>query len=247
MKRVPRRLRRLYRRFAASTRGVAAIEFAMILPVLATLFLASFDGGRAIAIYMKVRAATYSLGAIANQYETIASSDMTTIIQVTSAVLAPYSTTPATFTVSQIAITAANTASVAWSYTQGGTALSSGSSVTLPSNLSTCGSYPCYLLYSQVSYTYTPVFGLFSTAAINLSDSLYTTPRSSACVVYTPVTGTSCTVASSGSGSGSGSSGSGSSGSGSSGSGSSGSGSSGSGSGSSGGNQYCIFGFCFSF
>jgi len=35
---------RLYRRFAASTRGVAAIEFDMILTILATLFLASFDG-----------------------------------------------------------------------------------------------------------------------------------------------------------------------------------------------------------
>ena len=76
--RAPVRLQRLYRRFAASTRGVAAIEFAMILPVLATLFLASFDGGRALAVYMKVRAATYSLDAITNQYQTIASADMTT-------------------------------------------------------------------------------------------------------------------------------------------------------------------------
>jgi Flp pilus assembly protein TadG len=192
MMRAPLRLRRLHRRFAASTRGVAAIEFAMILPVLATLFLASFDGGRAIAIYMKVRAATYALGAITNQYQTIAASDMTSIIQVTSAVLAPYSTTPAGFTVSQIKIAKANKATVAWSYTQGGTAMKSGASVTLPANLGTCGTYPCYLIYDQVSYAYTPVFGLFTTAAINLSDSLYVTPRSSACVVYTPLTGTAC-------------------------------------------------------
>ena len=185
-------LRRLYRSFAASTRGVAAIEFAMIAPVLATIFLATFDGGRAIAIYMKVRAATYSLAAITNQYQTIASTDMTNIVQVTSAVLAPYSTTPATFTVSQIAVKAANKASVAWSYTQGGSALTKGATVTLPTNLATCGSYPCYLIYSQVGYAYTPIFGLFTTAAIHLSDNLYVTPRSSLCVVYTPQTGTAC-------------------------------------------------------
>jgi Flp pilus assembly protein TadG len=185
-------LRRLHHRFAASTRGVAAIEFAMIAPVLATIFLATFDGGRAIAIYMKVRAATYSLGAIANQYQTIASTDMTNIIQVTSAVLAPYSTTPASFTVSQIAVTAANKASVAWSYTQGGTALTKGATITVPTNLATCSSYPCYLIYSQVGYSYTPLFGLFTTAAIHLADNLYMTPRSSKCVVYTPQTGTAC-------------------------------------------------------
>ncbi len=62
---------RLYRRFIASTRGVAAIEFAMILPVLLILFLGSFDAGRAIAIYMKVRSASYALAAITNQYTTI--------------------------------------------------------------------------------------------------------------------------------------------------------------------------------
>ena len=58
----------IFRRFVASTRGVAAIEFAIIMPVLLIMLLATFDAGRAIAIYMKVRAATYTLAAITNQY-----------------------------------------------------------------------------------------------------------------------------------------------------------------------------------
>jgi Flp pilus assembly pilin Flp len=65
------RLATIYRRFIASTRGVAAIEFAMIMPVLTVIFLGSYDGGRAIAVYMKVRSATYTLDAITNQYTTI--------------------------------------------------------------------------------------------------------------------------------------------------------------------------------
>ncbi|MGA7788001.1 MAG: TadE/TadG family type IV pilus assembly protein [Xanthobacteraceae bacterium] len=190
--RASNRLRRLYRRFATSTRGVAAIEFAMIVPVLATMFLASFDGGRAIAIYLKVRAATYALDAIANQYKTIAASDMTNIVGATAAVLSPYSSTPAIVTISQIAVNSSTSATVAWSYSPSGTALTQGASVTLPANLSTCGSYPCYLIYGKVNYAYTPLFGYFTTSAINLSDALYTTPRSSACVVYTPITGTAC-------------------------------------------------------
>ena len=199
MKKSPR-LRGLYNRFAASTRGVAAIEFAMILPVLATLFLATFDGGRALAVYMKVRAATYSLDAIANQYKTIASTDMTTIVGATATILAPYSSSPAIVTISQIAVNSASNATVAWSYSLNGTALTPGDTLpfTLPTNLSTCGTYPCYLIYGQVSYAYTPLFGFFTSGSISLSDALYTTPRSSTCIVYTPQTGTACAVASSG-------------------------------------------------
>ena len=149
----------------------------MILPVLATLFLATFDGGRALAVYMKVRAATYSLDAIANQYKTIASTDMTTIVGATSTVLAPYSSSPAIVTISQIAVNSASNATVAWSYSLNGTALTPGNTLpfTLPTNLSTCGTYPCYLIYGQVSYAYTPLFGFFTSGSINLSDALYTT------------------------------------------------------------------------
>ena len=92
-----RRLTRLYRRFIASTRGVVAIEFAAILPVLLLMLLATFDGGNAIAVYMKVRAATYVLASVTNQYSTampIQSSNMTGIMSATTAVLAPYSSTP---------------------------------------------------------------------------------------------------------------------------------------------------------
>jgi len=89
MRRSYAQLRRLYRRFGASTRGIAAVEFAMVLPVLAMLFLAAFDGGRAIAIYLKVRSATYALASITNQYQTISSSEMQTITAATGVIKQP--------------------------------------------------------------------------------------------------------------------------------------------------------------
>ncbi len=185
------RIYRLYRRFAASKRGVAAIEFAMILPVLAVLFLASFDGGRAIAIYMKVRAATYSLAAITNQYETIQLADIQTITGATSVILSPYSSASTVVTISQIAISKKGAATVAWSYSLNGTARTQGSSITLPSGLVVKNSY---LILAEVSYTFTPMFGYFNAGAITFSDNLYATPRSSSCIVYVPEqTATACT------------------------------------------------------
>jgi Flp pilus assembly protein TadG len=190
------RLATIYRRFIASTRGVAAIEFAMIMPVLTVIFLGSYDGGRAIAVYMKVRSATYTLDAITNQYTTIQSSDMKAIVGATSVVLAPYSSTPVVVVISQIEINTGGKATVSWSYALNGTPPAQGSPATIPAGLvassNTCGTYPCYLIFGQVSYTYTPLFGVFGNGGITLADSLYVTPRSSACVFYPPENVTSC-------------------------------------------------------
>jgi len=189
------------RRFADSRRGVAALEFAMIMPVILLLFLGTFDAGNGIAIYAKVRAATYALGAITNQYSDgsataltppISTSTMTTITSATTAILAPYSSSPATVVVSQIKATSATQATVNWSYSPtAGQALTQNHAFTLPTGFvaNSCGtgvssSNPCYLIYAQVSYTFTPTFGAFLTGPISLSDSIYTTPRVSTCVQY---------------------------------------------------------------
>jgi Flp pilus assembly protein TadG len=179
------RLKRICRRFAAATHGIAAIEFAFIMPVLVILFLASIDAGRAIAVYMKVRAATYALNAITNQYTTIQASDMSAILGATSVIMAPYSSSPIIVTISQIAISNSGAATVSWSASLNGTALTRGSPVTgVPSGFATPSTY---IILGQVSYTYTPLFASFIKNAITLSDSLYVTPRSSICVVYTAV------------------------------------------------------------
>jgi Flp pilus assembly protein TadG len=183
------------RRFGASTRGVAAIEFAMIMPVLLILFLGSFDAATGIAVYVKVRAATYSLAAITNQYGTgnsaISTTTMSAITGATSAVLAPYSGTPTVVVISQIKATSSTKATVSWSYSPTtGSALTQGATFTLPTNfaLNSCGgTYPCYMIYAQVSYTYTPAFGAFMTGPVVLSDSLYATPRVSSCVQYNSI------------------------------------------------------------
>ena len=184
------------RRFLASQRGVAAIEFAMIMPVLLILFLSSFDVGNAIIVYLKVRAATYELAAITNQYgmgstAQISISDMTAITGAVSQVMAPFSTTSTIVTISQITATSNTTAIVSWSYSLNGTALTQGATYSgLPANMAknSCtnvsANNPCYFILSSVSYNYTPLFGHYMTGALTLSDTLLVTPRSSQCVQY---------------------------------------------------------------
>jgi len=187
-------LGRHIRRFAVSRRATAAIEFAIIMPVLLILFLGSYDAGNAIAVYAKVRAATYSLAAITNQYgdgtnpnySPISTTTMTAITGAGAAILAPYSSTPITLVISQIKATSSTAQTLSWSYSPTtGAALTA--APTLPSNFASnsCNStYPCYFILASVSYSFTPMFGAFMTGPITLSDSLYTTPRVSKCVQY---------------------------------------------------------------
>jgi Flp pilus assembly protein TadG len=183
------------RRFGTSTRGVAAIEFALIMPVLLIMFLSTFDAANGIAVYMKVRSAAFVLAAITNQYGTsasvnyppIATADMTNITGAASKVLAPYTGTPVVV-VSQIKATSNTAAVVSWSYSLNGTALTPTNPYTsLPTNFAqnSCGSsYPCYAIVATVSYSYTPLFGSFMTGPITLSDTVLATPRVTTCVQY---------------------------------------------------------------
>ena len=185
------------RRFAASTRGIAAVEFALVMPVLLILFLSTFDAANAVAVYMKVRTASYVLAAVTNTYGTgatnqISSTAMPGIAQAAGAVLAPYTGTP-TVVLSQIKATSNTRAIVSWSYALNGTALTQGNTYSsLPTNFAknTCGNiYPCYAIVASVSYTYTPTFGYFLTGPLTFSDSLLATPRISTCIQYNSVPG----------------------------------------------------------
>jgi Flp pilus assembly protein TadG len=186
---------RIARRFAASTRGIAAVEFALVMPVLLVMFLSTFDAANGIAVYMKVRSAAFVLAAITNQYGTsanvnyppIATADMTNITGAASKVLAPYTGTPVVV-ISQIKATSNTAAVVSWSYSLNGTALTQGNPYTsLPANFAqnSCGNtYPCYVIVATVSYTYTPLFGSFMTGPITLSDTVLATPRGTTCIQY---------------------------------------------------------------
>jgi Flp pilus assembly protein TadG len=193
---------RICRRFLRSTRGLAAVEFGMVFPMLLVLLLASIDAGRAVAVYMKVRAATYALDAMANQYTSVQDTDLQGISGAAAAILAPYPSGPSGLRISQVEVTTGGPI-VAWSYGLNMTPYTYQSSnnlvlpgtlasISAPNNACPTSFYTagnvinngCYLLLAQVQYTYTPMFAQFITGPITISDSLYLMPRNSLCVQY---------------------------------------------------------------
>ena len=165
------------RLFARNKRGVSAVEFALLAPVMIGLYLGSVEISDGIGIDRKV---TLTAGAIANltaQVSTISASDMTDIMKAGTAIMQPYSTSPLKITVSCINIDGSKNAKVKWSETSNGTKRSVGSSVTLPAALSVANTQ---LLFSEVKYSYKPIVGYVITGTLALSENMYMSPRISA-------------------------------------------------------------------
>jgi Flp pilus assembly protein TadG len=172
-------LRTSLRDFVRGQSGLAAVEFAAILPFMLTLYLGGVELGTGVAINRKVAITTRSVADLASRYTTIKNADMTTILGATTAVIAPYDATQLAVTVSQVSVDSHGNATYTWSDTQGGTAHAVGSPVTLPGTLATPNT--SYIL-GEVRYSYTPTLGYVMTGTVNLSNQIFMSPRDSASV-----------------------------------------------------------------
>jgi Flp pilus assembly protein TadG len=124
------------------------------------------------------RKVTLTAGALANltsQSQTITVDGMTNILNASAAIIKPYSVGNLAATITCLKIDAEGNAKVKWSATLNGTARTAGASVTLPSAALAVPN--SYLVWSEVSYNYTPVVGYTITGSLSLSDQMFMSPR----------------------------------------------------------------------
>lgn len=166
-------------RFIGECRGISALEFALLLPVMMTLYLGTVEASQGIGTDRKVKLTAHTLADLATQYTNITDADMSNILNAGSAIIAPYAVANLQETVSELSINAQGVATVVWSNTLNGTALTVGSTVTVPASLAVPNTY---LIYAQAQYSYKPTYGYVMTGSITLSDQSFMSPRESASV-----------------------------------------------------------------
>lgn len=171
------RMPQALRRYARDRRGVSAVEFALLAPLMIGLYLGCAEISDGVAADRKVSLSAAALANLASQVTTISTSDMTNILNASSAIITPYAASRLRSTLSCIKIDSTGNATVAWSATLNGTARAAGSAVTIPSALAVPSSQ---LLFSEVSYAYTPTVGYTITGTLTLSDHMYMAPRQTA-------------------------------------------------------------------
>lgn len=161
-------------RFLLNQSGVAALEFALILPLMVLLYLGGFEVSEAFTINRKVTHATSVLGDLIAQSETINDEEMSNILDAVVAVMNPYPTDDLEIVISGIQIDSRGNAEVDWSDARFATAYSEGTSYVLPEGLRQPNTF---LVAAEVRYLYTPLFGHTLTGSFNLHDEFYLRPR----------------------------------------------------------------------
>ena len=169
------------RRFADDRRGIAATEFALLLPMMLVIFVGVTEVGQAISISRKVTITVRTVTDLVTQYSALSSTDMTSLLGAAAQVMAPYPSTNLTVTVSEISTNSSSNATVTWSSSLNGTAYATGTKVTLPSGLTLPN---ISVIWGQVQYAYTPVLGDKIIGTTMLSDQIYMNPRLCTAINY---------------------------------------------------------------
>jgi len=185
--------------------GSSGIEFAVLLPLMLTLYISGYEISQAISVNRKVTLVAHTAADLVAQSSVpVAAADFSGFFILTNAVMTPYSTTPLTVIVSQLYVDANCNATVDWSQATPSTAAySPGTTITATALLNElaqlvggqngqCPSPATYLIWGQASYAYAPALGYTITGTLNLSDQIFLSPRMGSCVVFTGSTDKLC-------------------------------------------------------
>jgi Flp pilus assembly protein TadG len=184
-------------RFGRDASGIAAIEFALIVPLMLVMIFGTIEISSGVAVDRKVSMVAQTMADLASRYTTVSSTDLANFTAIANAMMTPYSSTPLKVTVTEVYIDpSTGVARAQWN--TGYVSRLPGSTVPVPAALITRDSSNKilanqYLIFAEVSYLYTPAVGyVMGKAGVTLSDQTYTRPRQANCVFYSPAT--ACTT-----------------------------------------------------
>jgi Flp pilus assembly protein TadG len=169
-------------RYARDVRAVSAVEFALILPIMITLFLGGTELSQAIAVKRKAVLVNRTIADLVTQDSCINNTEMTSIFSASAAVVEPYNAGKLKIVVSGLTVNASGVAKVAWSDAYQATKRVVDSTVTLPTGLNTAGSW---LVFAETTYEYTPPIGYTIVGMLPLKDNMYLRPRQTASISRT--------------------------------------------------------------
>jgi Flp pilus assembly protein TadG len=202
--RIARKLRSGARAFLADAKGLAAIELALILPIMLMLMSLVVFGGQAYGVQRRVTLAATTVANIFAQANdvntsTITAAELNQILAYPNLILYPYDGSTAAVVVSQLQVmvngdgSATGTVCGSWANANG-KPRATGQQISVDPSISSAFSTPgtnnnCdksninYVVLGEVNYPFQPTGIYFSVGSFTLHDSIIMIPR-----VASPIT-----------------------------------------------------------
>lgn len=175
---IKRRLKQAWLAFRLDRRGVSAIEFAIIAPVVIIAYFGMSELSLALMSQRRVSHASSALGDLTSQFKTLQMSDVNNIFAASSLIMQPFSTTTLQLRLTSITLQSNGKATVDWSEAQG-TGLTKypiGTVITDPTVTSLLTQSSSIIL-SEAKYTFTSPVQYALPASLPFSETFYLTPR----------------------------------------------------------------------
>jgi Flp pilus assembly protein TadG len=166
------------RRLAKDRRGVSAVEFALIAPVLIAFYFGMAEVTQALLAERRAGHAASAVGDLVAQSSSVTSTEIDDIFAIAQTIMQPYpaDTSKLKMRVSSVTADTNNTPKVDWSNAKGMTALGATSTVVVPAGVLTKGQS---VVMSEVSYTYESPVDFFIPNGVTFSRKFYLRPRKS--------------------------------------------------------------------
>lgn len=164
-------------RFRHDNRGVAAVEFALIAPILIAAYLGMAELTLGLMASRQTSHLAATIGDLAAQSDNLTTANLTDLWAIGASMLQPFSTgTNLKIRLSEVTMNSSNKALVAWSENNGNwTNRTTGSTV---SQITTSQLSPGQsLIMTEVEYDYASPIGNFLPGTTKITDTFYHYPR----------------------------------------------------------------------
>jgi Flp pilus assembly protein TadG len=178
------------RSFVGDRSGSSVVEFALLLPLMLTMYFGSIQVTDAISADRQVTLVASTAAEIASQYSSVTTANVTNILTAAASVMSPFSFTSAnaTVTLTSVTVDANGNATIAWSRCLNGTARSGTVTNQIPAGLLVANTS---VIWAEATYTYRPTIGWGLVGTVPMSDQIFLRPRQSANVALTGTSGCS--------------------------------------------------------
>jgi Flp pilus assembly protein TadG len=178
------KLSRLIARFRRNERGVAAVEFALVVPFLLTLYLGSIEAAAMFTVDKRVNSISATIGDLVGQWDPgdgdLPTDAMNDYLSAATGIMAPYSTVGLKIVVTLVQVHDDGTTEVLWSQANAaGTPKTVGNSyegLTADSMINQVSQGGC-IIAAESSYAYLPILGQVFNTPLTLSHTNYFVPR----------------------------------------------------------------------